>query len=192
MPAESTGPDVLLSKQQSGLMHQSFSSSSLSSSTSKSSLPQHNGQTKSGEDITIRAMVPEDYTQIRALLPKVSRCSRTHTAAEVEILLSCPNYFPFCAVSSTGEIVGYAELHRMPHMGRLYDSRLEKVIVKESMRGNKIASILCSHVMAVAKDELSCGRVDLTVEKPDAKTVYAKLGFKTVETEVWRNMFETL
>lgn len=87
------------------------------------------------------------------------------------------------------KIIGYAELHRLPHMGRGMDGRLEKVLVLEEWRGKKIAQVACQCLLDIARDELHCGRCDLTVEKPDAMAVYTKLGFEPVETQVLRLFF---
>lgn len=89
----------------------------------------------------------------------------------------------------------------MPHFGRGFDGRLEKVLVVEKFRGKKIAQKMCGVLLVVvsgfcnqrfwqARDILKCGRLDLTVEKPDARKVYSNLGFSKLEgTEVMRLMF---
>eukprot|EP00921_Rhytidocystis_pertsovi_P004912 GHVQ01008527.1.p1 GENE.GHVQ01008527.1~~GHVQ01008527.1.p1 ORF type:complete len:257 (+),score=60.14 GHVQ01008527.1:319-1089(+) len=88
------------------------------------------------------------------------------------------------------ELIGFAELYRLPHLGRNFDGRLERVITREEYRGKGIATKLCEYIVDIAKTKLDCGRVDLTVEKGDARHVYQdKLQFSPVETTVLRKKF---
>ena len=54
----------------------------------------------------------------------------------------------------------------------------------EIHRGKKIAQRVCEYVVNICRDKLGCGRVDLTVEKPDAMKVYSNLGFKNLDTKL--------
>ncbi|EZG56043.1 putative acetyltransferase domain protein [Gregarina niphandrodes] len=140
-------------------------------------------------NLVLKPMTIEDYDRVRDILPSVTRCSSRYSRETVEQMLQFPSFFPFIIVDTLNDtLIGYAEVHRMPHLGRGMDGRLEKVIIKEEYRGKKVAQVACRELMDIAKNVLNCGRCDLTVEKPDAMTVYERLGFEPVSTNVWRLM----
>jgi len=136
-------------------------------------------------------MTRDDYPAVMKLLPGVSRCKTSHVPEEVSKLLSAPTYHPWCAYRlDTGELVGFAEIHRLPHLGRNYDARLERVIVSPDFRRQGLATKFVRHIIQQARDKLDCGRIDLTVEKAEAQTLYCNLGFAPVATNVYRLEFQ--
>eukprot|EP01056_Protomagalhaensia_sp_Gyna25_P003247 Protomagalhaensia_sp_Gyna_25__3246@NODE_2952_length_804_cov_291_594771_g2467_i0_p1_GENE_NODE_2952_length_804_cov_291_594771_g2467_i0NODE_2952_length_804_cov_291_594771_g2467_i0_p1_ORF_typecomplete_len181_score17_41Acetyltransf_10/PF13673_7/2e09Acetyltransf_1/PF00583_25/5e09Acetyltransf_7/PF13508_7/8_4e06Acetyltransf_4/PF13420_7/3_6e05Acetyltransf_3/PF13302_7/0_00014FR47/PF08445_10/0_075_NODE_2952_length_804_cov_291_594771_g2467_i031573 len=151
-------------------------------------LPTHDIELQDGKYLHCRPMTLSDYEEVRAIIPQVTRCHKVMRSGEVASMLSCGNFFPY-VVCCEDVIIGYAELHRLPHFGRGFDCRLEKVLITEPFRGQKVAQRFCGFLCDLARDELECGRVDLTVEKPDAKALYTHLGFSRVDTEVWRLLF---
>lgn len=143
----------------------------------------------------LRQMKPSDYSAVRQLLPHVSRCSHHLDDGDIHRLLQLPTYYPFCcfalpplqSTTSEGEtLCGFCELYILPHLGREADGRLERVVVDAGFRGRGIASAMCAQVIKFARETLQLGRIDLTVEKPDAKHIYTKLGFSPVTTETLR------
>lgn len=139
-------------------------------------------------------MTVADYDAARSLVPEVSRCNRWLTKDEFAPLLNIPTFHPYCCYRlDTNELVGYAELHRMPHLGRKFDARVERVVISPNFRDKGLASAMCTELIRRAKDELDCGRVELTVEKPAARHIYEeKLHFKPVDTTVMRLLFQEL
>eukprot|EP01053_Blabericola_migrator_P005143 Blabericola_migrator_1__5142@NODE_2656_length_2489_cov_252_649050_g1609_i2_p2_GENE_NODE_2656_length_2489_cov_252_649050_g1609_i2NODE_2656_length_2489_cov_252_649050_g1609_i2_p2_ORF_typecomplete_len175_score27_00Acetyltransf_10/PF13673_7/5e10Acetyltransf_1/PF00583_25/2e09Acetyltransf_7/PF13508_7/2e06Acetyltransf_4/PF13420_7/8_3e06GNAT_acetyltran/PF12746_7/0_0011FR47/PF08445_10/0_0022Acetyltransf_3/PF13302_7/0_0017Acetyltransf_9/PF13527_7/0_018_NODE_2656_length_2489_cov_252_649050_g1609_i219472471 len=171
-----------------GRVASSLSTAESSSAVDMKSKMMHEIMIEQGDTYVCRPMVLEDYETVRAIIPLVSRCHKTLPLSMVKEVLSYPTFFPYVLCDGE-EIVGYAEIHRLPHFGRGFDGRLEKVIIVEKHRGKKLAQKFCAFLCEVAKTSLECGRMDLTVEKPDAKAVYTHLGFSKVDTEVWRAMF---
>eukprot|EP01068_Selenidium_serpulae_P010334 Selendium_serpulae@DN5436_c0_g1_i2.p1 len=142
-----------------------------------------------GEDVVLTPMTVESYKKVRELLPGVSRCFVQHSPEVVEAMVNNPSYYPICAFRND-ELVGFAELHLMPHIGRCPDSRLERVVVSENFRGKGLATVLCQEIIAFAKT-IDCGRVELTVEKDAARHIYEdKLKFSKVDTTVMRLMLD--
>eukprot|EP00920_Eleutheroschizon_duboscqi_P027104 GHVT01066354.1.p1 GENE.GHVT01066354.1~~GHVT01066354.1.p1 ORF type:complete len:304 (-),score=83.14 GHVT01066354.1:851-1762(-) len=145
--------------------------------------------------VRFRPMVAADYSAVRSLLPHVSRCDRWHEELFLKEMLELPTYHAFCAETADAkrQLVAFAELHRMPHLGRRFDARLERVIVAPAFRSMGLATQLCRHILLVAKEKLQCGRVDLTVENPRARYIYEnKLGFAEQQTSVMRIETENL
>ncbi|OEH75689.1 diamine acetyltransferase [Cyclospora cayetanensis] len=146
----------------------------------------------------LRRMTAADYPAVRMLLPLVSRCQLELGEEDLEQLLKQPTYIPFCCYTvaaptaacegqgKEGELCGFCELYILPHLGRAADGRLERVVVSPEFRGKGIATAMCQAVLRLAKEQLQLGRVDLTVEKADAKHIYTKLGFEPVSTETLR------
>jgi len=131
-----------------------------------------------GVNVVLGPMTVADYTAVRQLLPSVSRGQMIHTPEEVARLLSVPTYHPFCAYRlDTGALVGFAELHRLPHLSRKFDGRLERLVVSPNFRNQGLATKFVSHVLNQSKAVLNCGRVDLTAENPAAVSIYRALGF---------------
>eukprot|EP00382_Lankesteria_abbotti_P005524 CAMPEP_0113845282 /NCGR_PEP_ID=MMETSP0372-20130328/669_1 /TAXON_ID=340204 /ORGANISM="Lankesteria abbotti" /LENGTH=195 /DNA_ID=CAMNT_0000814305 /DNA_START=23 /DNA_END=610 /DNA_ORIENTATION=- /assembly_acc=CAM_ASM_000359 len=147
-------------------------------------------------EVAIGPMTCADYADVRELIPGVSQCTTTFAEDDVNALLAIPTYHPVCVrlVPSNGNskdstLVGFAELYRLPHLGRGFDARLERVLIIEDYRGMGLATKLCNYMIEQAK-VLGCGRVDLTVEAENAKHVYGnKLHFKEVDTTVMRRKF---
>lgn len=148
----------------------------------------------------LRQMEPSDYSLVRQLLPHVSRCSHHLDDENILRLLQLPTYYAFCcfsvpppqsAATEEGILCGFCELCIVPHLGREADGRLERVVVEPGFRGRGIASAMCSEVIQFAREKLQLGRIDLTVEKPDAKHIYTKLGFSPVTTETLRKSFSS-
>ena len=152
---------------------------------------------KEGQYI-LRRMTAADYPHVRQMLRLVSRCLQQLDSADLDELLKQPTYIPFCcftSVPSKGrgkggekevELCGFCELYVMPHLGRAADGRLERVVVAPEYRGKGIATAMCQVVLRQAKEHLQLGRLDLTVEKPEARHIYTKLGFTPVQTETLR------
>lgn len=144
----------------------------------------------------MRRMTAADYPAVREMLPLVSRCQLNFGEEDLNELLRQPSYIPlccFCAIKGTQgeaekeeELCGYCELYVLPHLGRAADGRLERVVVSPHFRGKGIATEMCRLVLQLAKEQLQLGRLDLTVEKADARHIYTKLGFTPVETETLR------
>eukprot|EP01055_Gregarina_sp_Pseudo9_P001087 Gregarina_sp_Pseudo_9__1086@NODE_1707_length_1380_cov_237_475019_g1582_i0_p1_GENE_NODE_1707_length_1380_cov_237_475019_g1582_i0NODE_1707_length_1380_cov_237_475019_g1582_i0_p1_ORF_typecomplete_len186_score12_99Acetyltransf_1/PF00583_25/1_3e11Acetyltransf_10/PF13673_7/2_7e10Acetyltransf_7/PF13508_7/1_8e07Acetyltransf_3/PF13302_7/2e06Acetyltransf_4/PF13420_7/3_4e06GNAT_acetyltran/PF12746_7/0_00067FR47/PF08445_10/0_0023Acetyltransf_8/PF13523_6/0_042Acetyltransf_9/PF13527_7/0_059_NODE_1707_length_13 len=151
-------------------------------------LPSCQLEAEDNKSLLCRPMKAEDYAFVRAIMPQVSRCNQILSQDIVVQMLDCTTFFPY-VVCHDETVIGYAELHRLPHFGRGFDGRLEKVLILEEYRGQKIAQKFCSFLCDVARNVLGCGRIDLTVEKPAAKAVYSNLGFSKVDTEVWRTIF---
>ncbi|KAH0474112.1 MAG: hypothetical protein KVP17_000689 [Porospora cf. gigantea B] len=141
-----------------------------------------------GTPCTIRPATKYDYPELLKLVPLVSRCPSTHDDDMLNEVFSNPWYHPYVVVrDDIGQIVTFGELLRLPHMGRAYDARLERVVTREEFRRNGAATKLCQFMVALAS-RLRCGRIDLTVENPTARRIYANLGFESVKTEVQRVM----
>lgn len=135
-------------------------------------------------------MTPQDYPAVRNLLPGVSRCQNVYDVADVAELLSPSTFHPFCGFRiDTGDLIAYGEIHRLPHLARKFDGRLEKIIVAESVRGMGVGTAFCQYLIQQARDHLNCSRLDLTAEKENARSVYTKLGFQVHPTETMRLTF---
>eukprot|EP01071_Lankesteria_metandrocarpae_P002555 Lankesteria_metandrocarpae@DN2407_c0_g1_i1.p1 len=140
-----------------------------------------------GIKVKLQAAKPENYAELRTLAAGVSSCSDVHSSEDVQALFAIPTFHPVSARRvDSGELVGYAELYRLPHMGRSFDGRLERVVVDESFRGRNLATEMCKYIIAEAK-RLQCNRIDLTVEADSALHIYKnKLGFVPISTTVLR------
>lgn len=79
----------------------------------------------------------------------------------VDQLLSLPSCslnrtdsHPCCAYrNDSNELVGYCELYRLPHIGRNFDSRIERVVVREAFRGRGLATLMCEHLIQQVRYE---------------------------------------
>ncbi|KAL8427876.1 hypothetical protein ACSSS7_007497 [Eimeria intestinalis] len=150
---------------------------------------------KDGRTYKVRLMKPSDYSGVCELLPLVSRGQQRLSDETLAAVLKQPTYFPFCCfLSNDGngrktdeqQLCGFCEVYVQPHLRRAADGRLERVVVAQDFRGCGVATAMCQAVLQLAKNQLNLGRIDLTVEKPDAKHIYTKLGFTTVDTETLR------
>lgn len=146
------------------------------------------------KDVTVvfRPMEVDDYGAVRDLVPLVSRCFTRFSSQDVQALLALPTYHPWCAIrKDTGALVGFVELLRLPHIGRQFDGRLERVVVSENFRNRGLATMMCEYLITQAKEVLNCGRIELTVEKENARHIYEqKLQFVPVSTTVMRRMLD--
>ncbi|GBE60202.1 acetyltransferase domain-containing protein [Babesia ovata] len=88
--------------------------------------------------------------------------------------------------SATLHIVGYIEVYMMPHLGRLFDSRFERIIIDPKYRNKGV----CQKMVAIAIDFCSsimgCNRIDMICSNPIAIHVYEKFGFELVKTNTYR------
>ncbi|PFH36490.1 acetyltransferase, GNAT family protein [Besnoitia besnoiti] len=159
---------------------------------------------KGGEQVVLRRMRVSDYSAVRTLLPSVSRCPETLSETQLAEILRLPVFYAWCCYSvrgeqgdgegggqeraiAEGELLGYCEVILQPHLGRKPDGRLERVVVSQTFRGRGLATKMCQEVIQQIRDAGVCGRLDLTVEKPDARHIYEdKLGFRAVDTSVLR------
>eukprot|EP01067_Filipodium_phascolosomae_P002927 Filipodium_phascolosomae@DN2524_c0_g1_i1.p1 len=132
----------------------------------------------------------DKYLETYSLLKKVSRCTAPHSQSFLESeILSNPLYHPIVCTNGS-QVVAFAELYRMPHLGRLFDGRLERVVVADKMEGLGLATKLCGYIVEQAEKSLLCNRVDLTVENPKAKHIYQnKLQFDCLATQMMRKYF---
>ncbi|KAL8270734.1 hypothetical protein Esti_005336 [Eimeria stiedai] len=147
---------------------------------------------KDGRGYTVRLMQASDYPGVCELLPLVSRGQQQLGEETLAAVLQQPTYLPFCCFSSRAhhgnaddkqQLCGFCELYIQPHLRRAADGRLERVVVAPAFRGCGVATAMCQAVLQLAKTRLGLGKVNLTVEKPDAKHIYTKLGFTRVDTE---------
>ena len=163
----------------------------------------------------VRKMKAADYPAVRALLPLVSRCQQQLQEPQLSEVLRLSTYIPFCCFAAAdtkdataagaagsaasngtngcaskglieGPLCGFCEVYIQPHLGRAADGRLERVVVSPEYRGQGIGTALCRVVLQFAKEQLGIGRIDLTVEKENARHIYTKLGFEPVRTETLR------
>lgn len=136
----------------------------------------------------VRKATIEDYFELRNLISGVTRCTETLSKEQVEERFRYNSYHPYCLVDTDrGKIVGYAGFYIIPHLGRKNDSRIEHVIISPEYRNRGLGRLLCNQIIEDAKHKFDCGRIDLTVESPIAKKLYASLDFEHVDTQVMRN-----
>eukprot|EP00914_Ancora_sagittata_P005200 GHVO01010717.1.p1 GENE.GHVO01010717.1~~GHVO01010717.1.p1 ORF type:complete len:187 (-),score=13.74 GHVO01010717.1:77-637(-) len=151
--------------------------------------------TANGNTFRIRRMGVDDYPSVRALIPSVSRCNRTHSSDQISKLIDDGYIVSVCVYTlqddTETQLVGYAELVKVPHLGRSWDGRLERVIVHPQWRKNGIGNEISIYITKIAK-ELGLGRIDLTVERDEALRLYTKNGYQTVDTTCMRIMLADL
>ncbi|CRG93867.1 conserved Plasmodium protein, unknown function [Plasmodium gallinaceum] len=83
-------------------------------------------------------------------------------------------------------IVGYIEVYLLFHMGRLFDSRIERLVVHKEYRNKCLGLIIMYICIYMLKYLYYCNRCDLNVENEIALKIYKKLRFINVETKVYR------
>ncbi|SCP04981.1 N-acetyltransferase, putative [Plasmodium ovale] len=83
-------------------------------------------------------------------------------------------------------IVGYTEIYLLFHMGRCFDSRIERLVIEEQHRNKGYGLLIMYICIYVLKYLYHCNRCDLNVENEIALRIYKKLKFTKVETEVYR------
>ncbi|KAL8424907.1 hypothetical protein Efla_002857 [Eimeria flavescens] len=143
---------------------------------------------KDGKKYILRQMKAADYPSVCTLLPLVSRGEQQLSPEALAAVLQQPCYFPFCCFAAAadpqqqpeeeGELCGFCEVYVQPHLRRAADGRLERVVVTPAFRGRGVATAMCAALLQLVKQQLQLGRLDLTVEKADARHIYTKLGFQ--------------
>ncbi|ORM39581.1 Diamine acetyltransferase [Babesia sp. Xinjiang] len=149
----------------------------------------------------------EEYLEVLPLVKKLSRCSLEHHRAYVDSMLRMPLYYPFVvrvldsvgcddvtsssssvrSVNSDGSsIIGYIEVYAMPHLGRLFDCRFERVIVDPAYRNRGVCHKMLSIAIEFCTSVLRCNRIDLTSDNPLAIHIYEKFGFEHVNVNTYR------
>ncbi|VWU49846.1 N-acetyltransferase, putative [Hepatocystis sp. ex Piliocolobus tephrosceles] len=83
-------------------------------------------------------------------------------------------------------IVGYTELYLLFHMGRFFDSRVERLVVNKNYRNKSFGLLIMYISIYVLKYLYCCNRCDLTVENEIALKLYKKLKFVNIQTDVYR------
>ncbi|GFE54293.1 acetyltransferase domain-containing protein [Babesia ovis] len=158
----------------------------------------------------------DDYTQVRPLVEKLSRCVTFHSREYVEVMLNYPSFYPFvvclledtstgddsspvdndhssvppsadfCSRSDRPKIIGYLEVYVMPHLGRSFDCRLERIIVDPEYRNRGVCQNMLRHAITFCTSVLHCNRIDLISDNPVALHIYQKFGFKQVMVNTYR------
>ncbi|GIX62536.1 acetyltransferase domain-containing protein, putative [Babesia caballi] len=83
-------------------------------------------------------------------------------------------------------IIGYIEVYTLPHLGRLFDSRLERVVVDPRYRNHGVCQKMITLALRFCSSFLHCNRVDLICDNPVAMHIYEKFGFVEVKTNTYR------
>ncbi|KJP85831.1 hypothetical protein AK88_04538 [Plasmodium fragile] len=83
-------------------------------------------------------------------------------------------------------IVGYTEIYLLFHMGRFFDSRIERLVVDKNYRNRGFGLLIMYISIYVLKYIYQCNRCDLTVDNEVALKIYKKLNFHNVQTHVYR------
>lgn len=123
---------------------------------------------------------------VAALLPQLSRSAAPPDAAALERLLRSPAVRLLVARDDAGAVLGMLTLALFP-IPTGTRAWIEDVVVDESARGRGIAAALTQRALELAR-EGGARTVDLT-SRPDrdaANRLYARLGFKRRETNVYR------
>ncbi|EDO07484.1 Acetyltransferase (GNAT) family protein [Babesia bovis T2Bo] len=158
----------------------------------------------------------DEYLEVRPLVEQLSRCSIIHYREYVERMLRYPSYYPFVlclsgsasnveprnpvgdntdANTSTAEcnsslgrnmIIGYLEIYVMPHLGRSFDCRLERVVIHPSYRNRGICQRMLNSAIEFCTSVLRCNRIDLISDNPVAVHIYKKFGFDHVMVNTYR------
>ncbi|CDR94641.1 hypothetical protein, conserved [Babesia bigemina] len=87
---------------------------------------------------------------------------------------------------ATSHIVGYIEVYMMPHLGRLFDSRFERIIVDPKYRNMGVCQKMVATAIHFCRSVLRCNRIDMICNNPVAIHVYEKFGFELVKTNTYR------
>ncbi|CRH00847.1 conserved Plasmodium protein, unknown function [Plasmodium relictum] len=83
-------------------------------------------------------------------------------------------------------IVGYIEMYLLFHMGRLFDSRIERLVIDKNYRNRCFGLLIMYICIYMLKYLYHCNRCDLNVENEIALKIYKKLRFLNVDTKVYR------
>jgi len=133
-----------------------------------------------------QAPTAELLAAVAALLPQLSRSAAPPDAAALERLLRSPAVRLLVARDDAGAVLGMLTLALFP-IPTGTRAWIEDVVVDESARGRGIAAALTQRALELAR-EGGARTVDLT-SRPDrdaANRLYARLGFKRRETNVYR------
>ncbi|SOV12699.1 conserved protein, unknown function [Plasmodium sp. gorilla clade G2] len=84
------------------------------------------------------------------------------------------------------KIVGYVEIYLLFHMARLFDSRIERLVIHKEYRNKSFGLLIMYITIYLLKYIYHCNRCDLTVENEIALKLYKKLNFLNVPTNVYR------
>ncbi|CDO63474.1 conserved protein, unknown function [Plasmodium reichenowi] len=84
------------------------------------------------------------------------------------------------------KIVGYVEIYLLFHMARLFDSRIERLVIHKEYRNKSLGLLIMYISIYLLKYIYHCNRCDLTVENEIALKLYKKLNFINVPTNVYR------
>ncbi|CAC9696366.1 conserved protein, unknown function [Plasmodium sp. DRC-Itaito] len=84
------------------------------------------------------------------------------------------------------KIVGYVEIYLLFHMARLFDSRIERLVIHKEYRNRSLGLLIMYISIYLLKYLYYCNRCDLTVENDIALKLYKKLNFINVPTNVYR------
>lgn len=97
----------------------------------------------------------------------------------------------FVARNEKKEIVGMLVLYRYPMLGGFYKAWIEDVVVDAKFRGQRIGEKLVRAALDKAKEN-NLKSVNLTSrpEREAANHLYQKIGFKKIETNLYRFSFE--
>nr|PVC52440.1 hypothetical protein MACL_00000776 [Theileria orientalis] len=133
----------------------------------------------------------EEYLEVRPITELVSRSNMYHSEDYIASMISNPLYYPFVVKfvpknDQKPKIVAYFEIYILPHLGRMFDSRLERVIVTPEYRNLGIFNYLITFAIDFCKSTLKCNRIDLICENPVAMRVYERFEFEKVDTTLYR------
>ncbi|UVC54192.1 hypothetical protein MACJ_003527 [Theileria orientalis] len=133
----------------------------------------------------------EEYLEVRPITELVSRSNMYHSGDYIASMLSNPLYYPFILKSASKnnekpKIVAYFEIYILPHLGRMFDSRLERVIVIPEYRKLGIFNYMITFAIDFCKSTLKCNRIDLIAENPIAMRIYERFEFEKVDTTLYR------
>ncbi|CCF76013.1 hypothetical protein BmR1_04g09185 [Babesia microti strain RI] len=135
------------------------------------------------------------YLEARKLVSMVSRCSIVHNERFINELLKSKLFYPIAIKLSDSDtsscmkgecIIGYFEIYLMPHLGRAFDGRIERMIVHPQYRNIGVCQKMMASAIELCKNNLMCNRIDLYAENEIAKYIYTKFGFSQVHTNVYR------
>lgn len=88
--------------------------------------------------------------------------------------------------NKTKKIVGDVEIYLLFHMARLFDSRIERLVIHKEYRNKSLGLLIMYISIYLLKYIYHCNRCDLTVENEIALKLYKKLNFINVPTNVYR------
>ena len=138
---------------------------------------------------SVRPAVSTDYATLVSWIPDARACAQwagphlrfPFSPRELSEVIKVRGAKDFSLVDAEGSLLGFGQTWPRDdgavHLGR--------VIVSPGERGHALGFVLGSALVAEAQRDSRTGRVTLRVyrDNPAAISVYAKLGFKTVEAE---------